>query len=555
MLSRWRIAAATVLSIASYGLSGLAAASDQATFLVLDPRALEIVRSGALESLVAGNGRSRFGVAVAAAGQDAGYQGWLILRAPGQTTPLTVPAMLNGRFALDAALRAAAAELDYTEKPAHIVLVAAGGPQGISVACSLSQTLAADARQLRVDVMGLSPSAIRLRCIAENTGGDYRAADLASIPTLLEAALVQPVGPAAIAATETGLAGAATGIAPTADDTAALSSESADRVPIPPKPPDAPPQRADVDELSRLSDDRPAADRLTVLAWAETKTDSEISAAPLPPTGDVTGVQLRAVASPGGAPLTSELSFEVLALEGDGAFRLVGRSWAPQPVFDLPAGEYVARVTHSGVVREHKFRSSGEGLEQRTLSLDLGYVSLATSAMANMAPLESDLTYTLRRIDGGAPLVRYDPQPLLALPAGEYKVAVTSGAAQADATIRVVPGETTTKTFDLGLGFLRLSAGVSHIGPVQFRVEQMDGQSEASTILAEAEGRSGEAQLFRLPAGQHIVIAESEGMTVRQLVTIAPGKLTQITLDPQTAQAATGLGNFSQPLNFSHDQF
>ena len=83
----------------------------------------------------------------------------------------------------------------------------------------------------------------------------------------------------------------------------------------------------------------------------------------------------------------------------------------------------------------------------------------------------------------------------------------------------------------------------------------MDGQSEASTILAEAEGRSGEAQLFRLPAGQHIVIAESEGMTVRQLVTIAPGKLTQITLDPQTAQAATGLGNFSQPLNFSHDQF
>lgn len=519
--------------------------------LVLDPR---LAGPDEVEVRSAVSAGPVVGMAVAAAPSDQECQGWTVLQhSPSSGSMAPLPGA-GGRFAVDAALRAAAETLDFRERPARVVLVAAGSSQCISVACSLSRTLAGNGLDFRVDVVGLNADAERLRCIADNTGGTYRTANR----TDLQQALTDLLGSAADqrqegeATVETAKAGDAPALEPALGENIELQTVSADLramagIPIPPpaprrEQPDQPP--AAKMETQSESDASGQAD-LKSLTWAAGRALPAIVALEPASAGQspAWGVRLQAVTAKDAAPLTSELTFEILAVEGDGAYRLVGRSWAPKPVFKLPAGDYVARVTHGGVVREHRFQASGTGveaIEQQTIPLNLGYVALSAAATADAPPLESDLRYTLRRTDGGSPIVRYDSQPVLTLPAGEYEVSVESGSARAVSTLDVAAGETVSKTFDLRLGYLRLRPGSGIAAPIAVSIEAHEYDASNSNRngapLAEAESRNGEAVLLRLPAGRHMAVAEREGRVVRQMVNVAPGRLTQVTLGAQTAQ-------------------
>ncbi len=536
--------------------------------LVLDPRVAAGSGPERIAALAPDGLGFAAGIAVASGTASAECQGWTMIHPPGEPAAAAPPAEASGRFAVDAALRAAADTLDYTKHPAHMVLVASGGSQCISVACSLSQTLARDGRDFRVDVVGLNPSASGLRCIAENTGGTYQEAskgDLsAAVAGLL--ALAQPEarqnssagaeltdeeadhrnGPKLAGHNpDMEAAGEDNGNRPQAE---ARNAPDVAGVPVPlpaPRRQQASAEPSSIEIAGSLPGIRQA-DRLKMLSWVAADA-VDLAAAPEPDFGlhspTAPGMHLQAVAAAGTAPLTSELSFEVLAVEGDGAYRLVGRSWSAQPVFDLPAGDYVARVTHRGVVREQRFQSRGDGVQWQTIDLNLGYVSLAAAATPDAPPLESDLRYTLRRADGGgAPIVRLDPQPALALPAGKYEISIASGGARAVSTVQVVAGETIARTFDLRLGYLRLHPPSGSFLSVLFRVEADAVQGEG--LLAEARSEKGEALLLRLPAGRHIAVAEKDGRKVRRVVTVAPGRLTQVVLEPQTAQMGWGLGQF-----------
>lgn len=549
MAARQRIIGIAASIVAILATPAFAA---EAPMLVLDPRLAgpdEIeVRSATAAGPVAG-------VAVAAASSDRECQGWTVLGNSRPSEPSDSLPGADGRFAVDAALRAAAHTLDYRERPAHVVLVAAGSSQCISVACSLSRTLAGNGLDFRVDVVGLAADAERLRCIADNTGGTYRTAGRADLQQALTDLLAsaanrrQPEG-------ETGAESAQAESAPESEPAAAQDiptpTVSADLrtvagIPIPPPAPrrQRPEEPAAAETDTQSESDESGQATLKSLTWAAGKPLPAIVA--LEPTSaerpPASGVRLQAVAAKGEAPLTSELTFEILAVEGDGAYRLVGRSWAPEPVFNLPAGDYVARVTHGGVVREHRFQAHGagtEGIEQQTIPLNLGYVALSAVATADASPLESNLRYTLRRTDGGAPIVRYDSQPVLTLPAGEYEVSVESGPARAVSTLDVTAGETVSKAFDLRLGYLRLRPGSGIAAPMAVSIEahEYDASSPNRTgaPLAQAESRNGEAVLLRLPAGRHVAVAERGGQVVRQMVNVAPGQLTQVTLGAQTAQ-------------------
>ena len=508
--------------------------------LILDPR---LAGPDGIEVSPASGPVTGVAVAGAAAGEEC--QDWTILDASSDASTLAVPATDKpaGRFAVDAALRAAADSLDYTTHPAHIVLVVAGGPQCISVACSLSRTLASDGMDFKVDVLGLSPAAERLRCIADNTGGIYRAVERQELQQVLTGVLTS-------AAEERRQDGVAVGTAdgedakdpapvPIEGTTPLAVTDSIRKVAGIPIPPPAPRRQqatepAKIDMKSEPDSDASGLGVLKALTWAAVETEKETGQAVVvmePAASDgqpaAQGVRLQAVAAEGAAPLTSELTFEVLAVEGDGAYRLVGRSWAPEPVFDLPAGEYVARVTHGGIVREHRFQTHGNGLEQQTIPLNLGYVALSAAATADAPPLESDLRYSLRRVGGGAPIVRYSSQPVLALPAGEYEVSVESGAARAVSTLEISAGETVSKVFDLRLGYLRLRPASGSAAPMAVSIEADSGGFGSDwnrPTLAEAESRNGEV--------------------VRQMVYVAPGRLTQVTLGRQTAQTEWELGQF-----------
>ena len=529
--------------------------------LVLDPRVAAHAGPDSIAALMPDRLGGGVGIAVASGPAREECQGWTMVRPPEDSNAAAIPAGSSGRFAVDAALRAAATSMDYTEQPAHMVLVASGGSQCISVACSLSQTLARDGRDFRVDVVALDPSANGLRCIAENTGGTYQEASQSNLATVVAGVLAPEAAQTAStkdepASEEAGNPeghnpdgqGPDTDASAVGDGTTLQAQAAALGAPIPLPAPRRQNAVAELQpaETAGESPNPRHSDRLKTLTWVAADALGE-SMAPEPHLGlqeaATPGMHLQAVAAAGSAPLTSELSFEVLAVEGDGAYRLVGRSWAAQPVFNLPAGEYVARVTHRGVVREQRFHSRGDGVERQTIVLNLGYVALAAAATPDAPPLESDLRYTLRRVDGGPAIVRSDPQPVLALPAGEYEVTVASGGARSVSTMQVVAGETASRVFDLRLGYLRLQPGSGSFSPVLFRVEAESHQGKA--ILAEARSDSGEALLLRLPAGRHIAVAERDGRKIRQVVTVAPGRLTQVALEPQTAQADWGgLGQF-----------
>lgn len=543
------------------GVAAAAQAQPPSALLVLDPRVLPLVGAAQLAG-AAGDA----GIALAAGAEAGGCAGWQLLRQPGEASPASLPATAaTGRFAPDAALRAARQWHADGEAPGRMVLVAAGGPQCISVACSLSRDMAAGAQPVRVDVLALAAGAERLRCVADNTGGLFRHVPPAQAANAL-AALLLPKGPPATAAapparpepitaatvpSDTGKAAAAAAPPPQRGSTRS-------GVPIPRS---APRRQADLQaglaatDAGRSQTNAPGP--LRALAWADPADPAAtdvLPGAPEPavdswPKSAPPAVRLQAVPALGEPPLASELAYEVLAVDGDGAYRLVGRSWAPRPVFTLPAGAYVARVSYGGVVREYRFKSRGKGLEHQTLPLDIGYVALKTVAAPGASPLLSDLHYTVRRLDGGTPVEREDAQPLVTLPAGAYEITVASGPVRSSATVRVAPGKTVAQTFDLGLGYLRLRFGLPGDGPIAFRIEPVDtaGADDAeagSNLLADITTDGRLAPLLRLPAGRHLAIAEQNGRAVRQLVTVAPGRLTQVTLEPQTARADFGLGTF-----------
>lgn len=91
-----------------------------------------------------------------------------------------------GRFDPDAAMRAATAA-----GARALLLIAAGPAECLSVACALSAGAADAEPPLRIDVLALHPSAEDLRCLAANTGGEWR---LVTPETLARAAgnLVPP---------------------------------------------------------------------------------------------------------------------------------------------------------------------------------------------------------------------------------------------------------------------------------------------------------------------------------------------------------------------------
>ncbi|MCA8930091.1 MAG: hypothetical protein KDC18_18685, partial [Alphaproteobacteria bacterium] len=414
------LAAALVLSVLA--LEGLtlvgAVAAEPAPLLLLDPRAAAALAPDTLGRVIAADAVESPGVALANGSADGGCAGWTLLRAPGATTPVRLAAPVAGRFSPDAALRAVGR---LPQIPAHVVLVAAGPPQCVSVACSVSRQLAARKPGLRIDVLALPPAGDRLRCVAGNSGGAFRSLEADGLaPALTGLFAAKGV---AVAAAPPPPATAGPEPATVIPD-AAPAKEAETRPGSVPVPRPAPRRSASVAKepaagtalASAPAVDTPAADTpvadettagatLRALPWVG-PTAEDLPGAPEPeawPQSSPPSVRLQAVPALGDVPLASELSYEVKAIGPDGVVRLVGRSWAAQPIFALPAGDYVARVTYRGVSREYRFHTKGQGLEHRSLPLDIGYAALRTVATAGAPPLLSNLEYTVR-LPGGAPV-------------------------------------------------------------------------------------------------------------------------------------------------------
>ena len=485
------------------------------------------------------------------------------------------PAGGSARFDLDTALRAA---------PHHgagsVLVVAKGRSECLSIACALAASLAAADPAFRIDVLALGAAAKPLRCLAGNTGGQFKAAAPDAAAAAAKAMLTARLAESATASASTGTPGAgasaadagprpSTGspaqqaatasAAATSPPPGAAAAEASSASTAPPDgeqaeaPSNAPSGAAAIaappGDGPPIPRRRPGASDASADAAAgndeapdsgSTEAQPFAWAAPPPaapeseprPDEEGPGVRLRVLAGPAGPLIESDLRFEVLSPAGDGTYRRVVASAAINPYFSLPKGEYTVRVSHGEVVREFPFAVTGERTAHLAFSLDIGYLSLRVRPTSEAAPLESGISYRISKI-GGAPNGAADmrvqaAQAMVALPAGRYRIVSQSGTIKTAAEVEIEPGETMKHDFQLRLGYLRLSVP-SAAEDVTLQVEAFSTAGTGTAkVLATAKGSTA---MFRLQEGNYIAVALHGGHRVMQVATITQGKLTELSLD------------------------
>ena len=453
-------------------------------------------------------------------------------------------ASVAGAFDLDIALRSAA-----NLNPSSILLIASGPSECLSISCALAADLANRQSGLKINVIGVSPAAAALNCLALNTGGQFKETLIEKLPTIINVVLVNKTG--IVAGKKNEAESAAISASTTTEEGGSPQSDAGEEIVVPRTTPPPKATQADrIEDYPPLPKPRPGQSQAGKPNLSAEPTSTPTAPKPfqwaaLPPGApeqEATleskgpGVTLRVLAGPEGPLVKTQLAFEILSSEGDGTFRRVAHSSVPNPYFALAKGRYVARVSHGEVVRQFPFTVSSERIDHHAFTLDLGYLSLQARPSNSAAPLESGISYTLFRLKNGTSgnelLERQDSQPMIALPAGRYRVLAQSGAAKIVADIKITAGETLRHHFNFNLGYLRVSVASDALD-VALRIERTSARRDgAARVLA---SHSGSSALFRLPAGQYKAVVLADGSQSHETVTVEQGKLANLVLKLQTA--------------------
>jgi len=356
----------------------------------------------------------------------------------------------TGRRNLGAALDAAVAAFPASEGRKRILAIVGGPNQCLAALCAHADSLKARMPELVVDVIAFGlpdEQARRFDCVAANTGGRFTRADANGLATALALALASPTDvlngtppPAALA--------------PTAEPVA--------------EPP-------------------PMAKSLSALTGPELFFPR--------------GLRLMASLSDGAAPLPSGVKFELLSRGADGVLRLAARTdRTASPLFAVPAGAYVARITVGALTRTFTVKAPYEGIVNRRVSLDAGQVALSATVAGRV--VNRGANFRIERLDAPAEPITIEGRGrvLTTLPAGRYRAtAVIDGVAAARTVVAVAPGEIVDAVVAASLGFLRVALSADAEG---FRVLR-DGEEVA---------RGGaDGGLFRLPPGDYRIVADRGG--------------------------------------------
>lgn len=365
------------------------------------------------------------------------------------------------------------------------VLAIVGGPnQCLAALCAYADRMKAETPELVVDVIGFGltdEAAVRLDCLAANTGGRFTRADENGLATALTLAL----GPRS-----EGLDGVTPPAAPAAAQT-------------PPAP--AP------------------------------ETSSADYALTGPEMFFPRGLRLSATLSAVDAPLGVGARYELYRREADGGLSLVARTErTATPLFSVPPGAYLARVTLGAAMRQVDVAVPEVGVANRRVALNAGQVELA--AMVSGRPAAHDAGFVIERLDRATPAIQMNRsgQVLATLPEGRYRVTARVGQARQAREIQVTAGGLGRAVLDVPIGFLRVAAPGRVDGLRIYR----DGREVA-------RARAGET-LFRLPPGAYQVVGRSEKGPVSAQALIEDGRMAlarlvgRPSLPPSTSMTPAG---------------
>lgn len=254
------------------------------------------------------------------------------------------------------------------------------------------------------------------------------------------------------------------------------------------------------------------------------------------------GLQLWTTLVKGGSPLPIAARWTVRKLGEKGPPLWEGDTSAP--LLLLPTGRYevearIGLITKTAIAEavEDAPRSLGMVLEAGTLIL---------SQLPGARRILEDSIVTLARIEAKGPaepqiLRRVEPE--IALPAGNYLVAITSGALRIERPVGIAAGERVSIATSLNLGALELSAAATKDGaPLDGLVYVIyEDDPDAPQGRREVARTAASAPRFKLAAGTYYVIAR-RGMTeVRERVTIRTGETEKRVLMLETGKVAVSV--------------
>lgn len=173
----------------------------------------------------------------------------------------------------------------------------------------------------------------------------------------------------------------------------------------------------------------------------------------------------------------------------------------------IEPGDYVVVVKYSHVEREFAFKVEKGGISRLDVSLDAGYVT-SEGAVEGAGKVDG-VVWEVHKADGEHVATDYVAVPKFVLPAGNYKLTLSKGAAKTEKEFSVAAGDSTNVSMTLDVGKLAVSAVYAPNGPkvvdgivVEVRRPAKNDTEQPVSIATHYD----ELSQFDLPAGRYEVV-------------------------------------------------
>ncbi len=471
-----------------------------------------------------------------------------------------------GKTPIATALEAAARAINYRAGKSAIILLSDGIENCERDPCAVASNLKRTGPALKIHVVGfgLKPGEDKkLACIAQNTGGIFRAAsDEAQLSSALKTVVTAIISPGQIPPTPKKIEtskGPKRKQAPSAKGPAGLSL-TAFLKPGGPQVKEAiawtiyqsgtPDRRKKIKTLTGSNPiiKLPPGKYYIEARYGQMRTGREIAISRLAKAQrenlifNAGKVQLQAKDRRGGK-LLEQVSYQIFAKRTDGqiAREPILRSNDATKGFLLPAGEYLAVAEHGHSSISQPITVKAGNLTNVTLVMNLGMLELVATSTPGGSPLKH-MFYTVykARRDGetrGEEVLRTAAnQPRIRLPAGNYLIRAAYGQARKAKWVSINPGLATRSEINMNAGILKISSKLPNASeppsdPISYRLYSEHPNAQGK--LEEIARTSQPGKIFRLPAGSYRIVGRLGNINAKTTARaiIKPGQTTTITLE------------------------
>ena len=484
----------------------------------------------------------------------------------------------KGKTPISQSLKQAAETLRYAEDPATVILISDGEETCNADPCVVSKELEAKginftAHVIGFDVKNNQKAREQLRCIAENTGGQfYEAEDTSGLnealvqvqkvvedprPTLCKQYAEEAVKHERTnIEKECGYEGEGWSTDTNVHFTWCMQQAIGSKLP-----------------------ETASQQRVTDLEKCAAEKAAAAQAAPAPelkpePAGE-TGVKLSAVAAEGAEPFSrnsgEDVWFYVYEAKKtlDGQRKEVDSSHYARPVFQLSAGQYVIAAKRGNTRIETPIEVKAGELVEHQFVMNSGNLKLTASAAEGAEPFSRNsgedvwfYVYEAKKtLDGQRKKVdsSHYARPVFQLSAGQYVIAAKRGNTRIETPIEVKAGELVEHQFVMNSGNLKLTASAAEGAEpfsrnsgedVWFYVYEakktLDGQRK------KVDSSHYARPVFQLSAGQYVIAAKRGNTRIETPIEVKAGELVehQFVMNSGnlklTASAAEGAEPFSR---------